>query len=122
VRRLLEDFGYSDEEILPKNSLDALTIGGMRGHPKSAYKPDFGLRLKRKVRWIVEAKHPDENLDEHEWQPRAYCVLLNGTKGGKTVRYHLLTNGTETRLYDPALNDPIMHLDFSDFADRNKKF
>jgi hypothetical protein len=31
VRRLLQDLGYSDAEILPKRILDALVVGGMRG-------------------------------------------------------------------------------------------
>jgi type I restriction enzyme M protein len=123
VRRLLGDLGYSDTEILPRQSLDALTIGGMRGHPQALYKPDFGLRVKRRVRWLVEAKTRGENLDKHEWQPRAYCVLLNGTaKGERPVKYHLLTNGEETRLYDPNLNDPILELEFSDFSDGNANF
>jgi type I restriction enzyme M protein len=39
VRRLLEDLGYSDAEILPKQSLDELTVGGMRGHPQERYRP-----------------------------------------------------------------------------------
>lgn len=123
VRRLLADLGYSDTEILLKQSLDALTVGGLRGHPQALYKPDFGLRVKRHVRWIVEAKARSENLDKHEWQPRAYCVLLNGTaKGERPVKHHLLTNGEETRLYDPNLNDPILKLEFSDFTDGHAKF
>lgn len=123
VRRLLEDFGYADEEILPKNSLDELTVGGLRGQPQQQYRPDFGLRLKRKVRWIVEAKSPGESLGRHGWQPRAYCVLLNGSeKDEKPVRYYLLTNGQKTVLSDPTLNDPILELAFVDFVDGNEKF
>lgn len=123
VRRLLEDLGYSDEEIVPKQSLEFLTVGGMRGRPQAPYRPDFGIRLKKRVCWIVEAKALDEDLDKHEWQPRAYCVLLNGTGKGKPVRYHLLTNGRETRLYDPDLNDPILpSLGFADFRDGNRRY
>jgi hypothetical protein len=123
ARRLLEDLGYSDTQILPKQSLDSLRVGGMRGHPHKNYKPDFALRVSRKIRWIVEAKTPDENLDEHEWQARAYCVLLNGSgSGGKVTKFHLLTNGRETRLYDPALNDALLVLKFADFVDGNQKF
>ncbi len=123
ARRLLEDLGYSDSEIMPKQSLDALRVGGMRGHPQKKYKPDFGLRANRKVRWIVEVKTRDESLDMHEWQPRAYCVLLNGAGNGeKAVRYYLLTNGENTRLYDPGLNDAILKLRFTDFIDGNTKF
>lgn len=123
VRRLLESLGYADEEILPKNSLKELAVGGgMRGHPRGNYRPDFGLRVGRTVRWIVEAKAPGEDLDKHEWQPRAYCVLLNGTGKGKVVRYHLLTNGAETRLYDPDRNVPLLEMKFSDFVKGKKKF
>ena len=122
VRRLLEDLGYSDREILPKQSLDELTVGGMRGHPQERYRPDFGLRAEKQIRWIVEAKGPDEVLDRHEWQPRAYSVLLNGTRRGKTVRYHVLTNGDTTRIFDPDRNDPLLEMTFADFADGNAKF
>lgn len=94
----------------------------MRGHPRGNYRPDFGLRIGRKVRWIVEAKAPGEDLDVHEWQPRAYCVLLNGTRKGKVVRYHLLTNGSQTRLYDPDRNEPVLELKFADFVSGNRKF
>ncbi|MDQ3565825.1 MAG: hypothetical protein M3436_17550 [Pseudomonadota bacterium] len=80
ARRLLEDLGYSDSEILPKRSLESMTVGGMRGHPQRKYKPDFGLRANRKIQWIIEAKAPGEDLDTHEWQPRAYCVLLTELK------------------------------------------
>src|SRR5688572_8279755 len=115
VRRLLEDFGYANGEILPKNTLEELVVGGMRGLPQQRYRPDFGLRVNRKVRWIVEAKGPDEGLDQHVWQPRAYCMLLNGAEADeRPVKYHLLTNGRETRLYDPNLNAPLLVLTFED--------
>lgn len=122
VRRFLESLGYADDEIRPKSSLKELSIGGMRGHPRGNYRPDFGLQIGRKISWIVEVKAPGEDLDRHEWQPRAYCVLLNGTGRGKVVRYHLLTNGARTRLYDPDRNDPLLELRFSDFAATNAKF
>jgi len=122
VRRFLESLGYSDPEIRPKTSLKELLIGGMRGHPRANYRPDFGLQVGRKISWIVEAKAPGEELDDHEWQPRAYCVLLNGTSRGKVVRYHLLTNGGLTRLYDPDRNAPLLELKFSDFVKGNKKY
>ena len=122
VRRLLEDLGYSDAEILPKHSIDSLSVS-MRGHAQAKYKPDFGLKVKRKIRWIVEAKARSESLDLHEWQPRAYCVLLNGaTRAEGSVKYYLLTNGEHTRLYDPGINAPLLELKFMDFVRGNKKF
>ncbi len=123
VRRLLEDLGYSDAEIVPKNSLAELSIKGMRGKPQEHYRPDFGLRIKKNVRWTVEVKAPGEQLNHHVWQSRQYCVILNGTEAQERhVRYHLLTNGLETRLYDPYLNDPHLEMSFGDFVEGNKKF
>jgi hypothetical protein len=109
VRRLLEDFEYTDAEILLKQSLDELAIGGLRGQPQVNYRPDFGIRLRRKIRLIVEAKDPGENLRRHVWQPRAYCVLLNGAEADDNpVRYYLLTNGRKAsaRLFGQAVKKP----------------
>ena len=48
---------------------------------------------------------------------------MNGAgTGEKTTKYHLLTNGKQTRLYDPGLNEPLLTLRFSDFSNGNKKF
>src|SRR4051794_28930077 len=77
ARRLLHHLGYQDQDIFPKQSLEELSIGGMRGHARRNYRPDFGVATGRTIRWIIEAKAPGEDLDEHEWQPRAYCMLLN---------------------------------------------
>ena len=50
VRRLLHDLGYQDEQILPKQSLDELAIGGMRGHARRNYRPDFGVASGRAIK------------------------------------------------------------------------
>lgn len=121
IRRLLEALGYSDREIRPKNSLEELMIGGMRGMPQSRYRPDFALKVQRHVRWIVEAKGPGENLDAHVWQPRAYCVLLNGG-GAQHVKYYMLSNGVETRVYDPGRNEPVLQMQSDDFHEQNRKY
>jgi len=122
VRRLLENLGYSDAEIRPKQSLEASVVGGMRGHPRRNYKPDFGVYENNVIRWIVEAKAPGESLDDHEWQPRAYVMILNGTDAGRLVDYYLLTNGDETRIYTWERNAPVLSLQFSDFSGGNEKF
>ena len=70
VRRLLECLGFTDEEIIPKASLDALDVKGMRGLKQAKYKPDFGLSPEGKLSYLIEAKDPSEKLDDHVWQPR----------------------------------------------------
>lgn len=41
---------------------------------------------------VIEAKHPKENLDKHIWRLRRYLTAMN-------IRYGLLTNGREIRIY-----------------------
>lgn len=123
VRRMLEDLGYSDREIRPKDSLRSLTIGGMRGQRQAGYRPDFALVVEGKVRCVIEAKSPDENLDRHEWQPRGYAVLLNGEDSEeRPVRYYLLTNGTETRIYHIDRNRPLFVVPFTAFEEGTARF
>lgn len=122
ILRLLEDLEYKDANIRPKDSLSTLVIGGLRGLPQKNYKPDFAIKKGRKIRWIIEAKAPEEKLDDHVWQPRAYSVLLNGAQPDNPVRYFLLTNGRRTRLYAWDKNDPLIELSFEDFEVGNQKY
>jgi len=123
VRRMLQDLGYSDREIRPKDSLRALTVGGMRGKRQALYRPDFALVVNNVVRCLVEAKEPGTNLDDHEWQVRAYAVLLNGeAPDDRPVRYYVLTNGTETRVYHTDRNKPLFTLPFTSFEEGTAKF
>jgi type I restriction enzyme M protein len=123
VRRMLEDLGYNDREIRPKDSLHALTVGGMRGQRQSLYRPDFALLVDGAVRCIVEVKEPGANLDDHEWQVRAYAVLLNGEMSDdRPVRYYLLTNATETRVYHTDRNRPLFTVPFTGFEEGTARF
>ncbi len=119
ARRLIEYLGYEDRQIRPKDSLTKLTVGGMRG-TEAQYRPDFAIKVGNQVRWILEAKSPNEDLDHHLWQPRGYCTLLNGQyRTENPVLYFVLSNGFKTRLYQWDVNDPIVELDF-DEMDKSK--
>lgn len=122
ARRLIEFLGYSDSQIRPKDSLTQLTVGGMRG-VEAQYRPDFAIKVNEKVRWIYEAKSPNENLDNHIWQPRGYCQLLNGQYSDENpVRYFVLSNGAKTRLFQSDINAPLLELNFKDFVQGNELF
>lgn len=56
---------------------------------------------------VIEAKHPDQNLNDHLMQLKDYMVDLDLT-------YGLLTNGKEIRIYKQARN--TIDLIFSEFA------
>lgn len=123
VRRLLEDLGFSDSDIRPKNALSQLTIGGMRGTGYERYRPDFAIKLGSKIVAIIEVKAHTENLKNHFWQPAAYTRLINGEyRGSNPVKYFILTNGLEFWIYNSDENSPFLKLDFKDFEDSNPNF
>lgn len=120
INRLLSYLNYPDEAVKRKDSLSSLVVGGMRGIPQREYKPDYALKKQRRIRWIVEAKAPDENLDNHIWQPKGYCLLINGEyHNANPVQFFMLTNGRKTRLYRWDRNAPELELDFLDFQQNN---
>lgn len=122
ARRFIESLGYRDDQIRPKDSLEKLSVGLMRG-ATAKYRPDFAIKIGQVFRWILEAKAPEEPLDKHVAQPKGYCAALNGQHKDKNpVAYYVLSNGHFTRLYKWDVNDPILELKSSDFVDGNHKF
>ena len=122
ARRLIEHIGYADRQIRPKDALTELAVGEMQG-TEALYRPDFAVKIRNQVRWILEAKSPNENLDRHVKQPREYCRLINGQyRTENPVHYFVLSNGLKTRLYQWDVNDPILELDFEEIGDSHKKF
>ncbi len=123
LRRLLEDMGFSDSEIRPKDALSKLVIGGMRGEKYERYRPDFAIKIGQKIVAIIEAKTPEENLKDHFWQPAAYSRLINGEyRGSNPVKYFVLSNGIETWVYNWDENSPALKIKFADFIDSSVTF
>lgn len=121
ARRLIEYLGYRDDQIRPKDSLAKLAVGKMRGDA-AKYRPDFAIRIGQTIRWIFEAKAPEEQLDKHIAQPKGYCVALNGQyKDKNPVQYYVLSNGYFTRVYKWDVSDPILELRFLDFVEGSQK-
>lgn len=120
---LLRDLGFSNTQILAKTSLKELSVGSFKSRKKEQYRPDYALKLQRKVRCIIEVKSPKERLDDHVQQPRDYAMTLNGeSETSKPVKYFVLTNGALTRVYKHDLNQPVIELGFGDFFDGNRRF
>ena len=120
---LLKDFGYQQADIKPKKSLEEISVGKLGSRRAVKHRPDFAIKIGRHIRVIVEAKAPTESLDDHVLQPRDYCASLNGARRHyRPVKYFLLTNGNETRVYDVDLNAPIGVLKFKEFDSASPKF
>ena len=123
ARRLIETLGYPDRDIRPKAALEELSIGTVG--ETSKHRPDFAMKSKGHFRWVLEAKAPKEHLDKHFAQPSGYCDALNNSYSGdgvKPVEWFALTNGTETRLYGTGQAQPLLVMQFDDFAEQNPKY
>ena len=118
ARRLIESLGYADKAIRPKAALEELSIGPLGGAKK--YRPDFAIKASAHIRWILEAKAPSERLDNHFDQAQGYCEAINNSYAkANPVRYFILTNGVETRIYEAGTTVPILTLKFKHFIENN---
>lgn len=121
VSRLLHDLGYKDTEIRPKESLAELTIS--RGRSKEKYRPDYALVCGDKPRWLIEAKGPEENVDDWAYQGAGYALGLNRQyRGENPVRYYAVTNGLELKVWKWDESGPELTLSFADFFDDSPKY
>lgn len=121
VSRMLEDLGYRDSQIKTKETLDKLATPA--GRKKLMYRPDYALMVRRKVRWILDAKATDVSLDDYVSQCSGYCLNLNQRDSkGNPAAYFVLSNGVTTRVYEWDREDFILELLFADFVKGNSKY
>ena len=121
ARRLIEALGYSDKAIRPKAALEELSIGSV-GVAES-HRPDFAMKAAGHIRWVLEAKAPTERLGKHFRQANGYCEAINDSYAGRgPVRFFVLTNGLETRVYEPGDDKPIISLPFNQVVKGNVEY
>lgn len=120
VMRLLEDLGYEDSEILPKNAIGALKIS--KGRKKEAYKPDYILQVKKTPRWLIDAKATTEDIEDFTYQCAGYSLLINRKHEQRPLKHYMLTNGLLTRVYQWDQEEAVLSLRFDDFSQGNTKY
>ena len=121
ARRLIEALGYSDRTIRPKVALEKLAIGNVA--TAQHHRPDFAMKVGGHIRWILEAKSPNEELDRHFRQPLDYAAAINSAyTTTNPVRYFLLTNGLKTILYEVGTDQPVAVLGFQQFTKENSEY
>ncbi len=114
VDKILEYLGYQSQDIRRKASIEEFRIG--RGSAKPInFKPDYIVSLNGSPFFIVDAKHPNEKLEDYVWQCSSYCLELNKVMTEKTVEYFILTNGFRTLIYNWLESDPRLSLNFSEW-------
>lgn len=120
ARRLIESLGYPDRAIRTKATLERLSVGKLT---RDLHRPDFALKVAGHIRWILEAKAPDEDLASHVDQARGYSSAINGVYSQTNpVSYFVLTNAKTTHLYKVAEAKPFLTLDFGDFLEGNPRY
>ena len=122
VNRMLADLGYRDSQIKPKHSIAELTVS-LGGARTERYKPDYVLTLRKKPRWIIDAKSPNE--EPEKWIPQCggYCLGLNQSfENENPVGYFILTNGLITYLHRWDNRNPLLEIDFAEFHLGNPKY
>ena len=72
---------------------------------------------------IIEAKSPDQDINDYLYQVTSYALFLNQTyEDKKTVLYTCLTNGNNFAVYPWDSSQAVFFLRFEDFDLRNEKF
>jgi type I restriction enzyme M protein len=113
---LFADLGYPKEDVVPKKSVPALAISS--GRRKTSIHPDFLLFGKSKnAKVVVEAKEPDESIQDAWDQTASYALSYNKDKdAGQKIKWLLISNGHITSLYQTDSQRPLVTLALSDFA------
>lgn len=95
VQYLLPQLGYS-----PDTWHQEVTFGSIRLDflAFATQVIPFVLDSNSPLSVVIEAKHPKQNLNNHVHRLKFYLISLN-------VRYGLLTNGKEIRIYEKEQND-----------------
>ena len=95
VSYLLPKLGYGIEHWHQE-----VTLGSIRLDFLSFATQELPFRLDgdSPLALVIEAKHPKQNLDGHQRKLRRYLIRMN-------VRYGLLTNAKEIRIYQREGND-----------------
>lgn len=95
VQYLLPQLGYS-----PNDWYQEVTFGSIRLDflAFATQVVPFVLDANSPLSVVMEAKHPKQNLNSHVYRLRHYLTSLN-------VKYGLLTNGKELRIYEKVKND-----------------
>lgn len=120
IDRLLAELGYEDGEISLKESISEFAVG--KGSKKILYKPDYIVKTSGIPIIVIDAKSPDQNIQEWEHQCSSYCLELNKEFDYNPVEYFVLSNGLSTSLYKWDKRSALINLGFEDFNVGNESF
>ena len=116
-----DGLGYFSQEIWTKPDIRQFAIGKSN---KKLYHPDYVIIVAGIPILIVEAKHPDQELEDAGREARLYATELNATypSGVNPCRYVVSSNGKELILCDWDSDAPNVSLKFDDFSSVDLKY
>lgn len=124
VLPLLAELGFTPEYLETKATIPATSIG--KGKKRRSYVPDYQgytRKAKQKPVLILDAKHPNESVDEGVNDAQLYAsVIRRKMEAPKPEQFCVGVNGDRliVKHYD---SDTALHdLSFGEFVDRNRKF
>jgi len=120
VLRLLADLGYLDSEIWTKRAIEELAVA--KGRKREPYRPDYLIFGGKQPRWLLDAKDPQEDIENYTYQGAGYALGVNRKYRDNPLHFYVLTNGFLTRVYPWDGSEAVLSLRFADFADGNPKF
>jgi len=120
VNKMLIDLGIPDKAMKLKTSIAKLKLS--RGSRTYNYRPDYLVLVKAKPVLVIDAKSPEEKIEDYIEQCAHYCLVINRKSEKKTLKYFLLTNGLKTGLYQWESEKPILELSFEDFEFGNANY
>lgn len=117
---LIWELGYDNKDVSFKESISEIPIG--KGSKKVLYRPDFVLKADGIPYVVIDAKSPNENINEWTLQCSSYCLEINKLYDYNPVQYYALTNGMKFQLYQWDKKNCVLELDFGDFIVGNRKY
>lgn len=110
VQYLLPALGYSPDEWHQEVAVGSIRLDFLAF---AAQVIPFVLDANSPLSIVMEAKHPKQNLNNHTRRLKHYLICLN-------VRYGLLTNGRQIRIFERLHNDIqlIFQCNGKDIAER----
>lgn len=113
--------GYSDEDILTKPDIRALTID--KGNSRKRYHPDYAIISNGLPSLIIEAKSPSEDLGKAAHEARLYATEFNSQFPSKLnpCNWYIVSNGEETKLFEWDSNKPVLEISHSEINSLSPK-
>jgi hypothetical protein len=117
-----QGLGYKVANLATKQNIRMLPIN--KGGSKKNYYPDYIIDLETIPFFIIEAKNPDESLDEASHEGRLYATEINALypNGVNPCKYVVTSNGRITEVFHWDSDQLLLRILTSEFKMTSQKY